>query len=161
MKHKMKFMNNANTFCIVIYLISCYGLYSEHPMNYASLATFVLYSDNFNKSKHILNHCAFGRKQQLEHVLDLKYCYNHCSMRETCVAIGMEIDYCVFCYHANFTSNFDNVQDYENVFLRMSSLSKYSIYYPLSGHISKIKQLSNKLQESPFLNKYRDYSNCF
>ena len=140
MKQKMKFMNNANTFCMVIYLISCYGLYSGLLMNYAPLSTFDLYSDYFNKSKIILNHCAFGRNQQLEHILDLKYCFNHCSMRETCVAIGMGIDYCVFCYHSNFTSNFENIRNYESMYLRLSSLSKYSIYYPLSCHITKIKQ---------------------
>ena len=100
--------------------------YNE-ALNYARLSS--LYGDSNRKynARMILDNCTFGREQSLSHILDLRYCFDHCSMRDACVAINMEEDHCRFCYNGTHTLN-SAVVDPDKLYMHLAKLGRYRLH---------------------------------
>ena len=95
----------------------------EEANNYAKISSFLPDPIRKNYARIILNNCVFGREQSLSHILHLRYCFDHCSMRETCVAVHFEEDYCRFCYDGTHTSDYAAV-DPDKIYVRLSELGR-------------------------------------
>ena len=95
----------------------------DEAVNYAKISSLLPDPIRENYARIILNNCVFGREQSLSHILHLKYCFDHCSMRDNCFAIHMEDEYCRFCYNGTHTSNYEDM-DQDKIYVRLAVLGQ-------------------------------------
>ena len=96
------------------------------------------HSDNIQLSlrphrNNLLNNCRFGRIMEMS---EERFCFDHCTLNDICVAISISGESCQMCFINDWTSDI-NLLDTgsRNIYVRMDKLGKLTEKFPYKVQI--------------------------
>ena len=112
--------------CILVYIENVYGNCTDEGNvdtssrdEYKIQTAFVSYSIDWHKFNELINSCEFGK---LHNIFDRNACFDHCSLRENCVAVELSVTGCHFGLIAEYDSSRIDQADLSITYVKTSEM---------------------------------------